>query len=199
MEKYLKDAPSTRDKILQATLKIMGKEGFQNITIKKIADMAEVNIAAVNYHFGSKTNVINEAIKLLNGERTKCFGVLEQKTIPALERLRGFLYNYVGSALEYPDVFRNFIYSAINNCLDSNDNIILLKKEGFEKIKDTVTECGIYMDDEVLMMKLVQIVGCVQFPILVGKQMEQMTGLDFNDATVKNKYVELMLKLLIEE
>ncbi|MDF2591013.1 MAG: transcriptional regulator, TetR family [Clostridia bacterium] len=199
MENYLKDAPSTRDKILHATLKIIGKEGFQNITIKKIADMAEVNIAAVNYHFGSKTNVINEAIKLLNDERTKCFGILEQKELPPLERLSGFLYSYVGSALEYPDVFRNFIYCAINNCLDNNENIVLLRKEGFEKIRDTIIECGISMDNEVLMMKLVQVIGCVQFPILVGKQMEQMTGLDFNEDAIKDKYVDLMLISLLRE
>jgi AcrR family transcriptional regulator len=197
MENYLKDAASTRDKILHATLKIISKEGFQSITIKKIADLAEVNIAAVNYHFGSKTNVINEAIKLLNGERLRCFEVLEQKDIPPVERLRSFLFNYMESALEYPDVFRSFIYSAINNRLDNDDNIVLLKKESFERIKSTINEADLYIDDEVLMMKLVQIIGGIQLPILLGVHMNQMSGIDFNENEMKSKYVELMLKSLL--
>ena len=199
MERAIKDTISTRDKILDATLKIIGKEGFQNITIKKIADIAEVNIAAVNYHFGSKTNVVDEAIRVLNGKRTKCFEVLGQMDILPEERLRRFLINYLESALEYPDVFRCFIYSAINNCLDSGDNIILLKKESAEKIKSTLSEAGIFMDNEELRMKLVQIVGCMQLPILLGGHMKQMSDLDFDNIEVRNKYVELMLKALLTQ
>lgn len=199
MGKTLKDAVSTRDRILHATLKIIGKEGFQNITIKKIADLAEVNIAAVNYHFGSKANVINEAIKVLNEKLVKCFEVLEQKDIPPIERLRSFLYSYMGSALEYPDVFRNFIYSAINNCLDSGDYIVFLKKEGFEKIRSTINEVGLFMDNEILVMKMVQMVGSMKLPILLGEQMKQMSGLDFDKIEVRNKYVELMLKSLLTQ
>jgi AcrR family transcriptional regulator len=197
MEKTLVEAISTRDKILNATLKIIGKEGFQNITVKKIADLAEVNIAAVNYHFGSKTNAVNEAIQVLNEKRMRCFEVLEQKDMPPIERLRRFLFNYMESALEYPDVFRNFIYSAINNCLNSGDNIVLLKKENFDKIKSTMNEGGLYIEDEVLMMKLVQIIGCMQLPILLGGRMEQMSGMDFDKLEVRSKYVELMLKSLL--
>jgi TetR/AcrR family transcriptional regulator, regulator of cefoperazone and chloramphenicol sensitivity len=197
MGKTIKDAVTTSDKILHATLKIIGKEGFQSITIKKIADLADVNIAAVNYHFGSKSNVISEAIKLLNGNRVKCFEVLEQKDIPPEERLRRFLVNYMGSALEYPDIFRSFIYGAINNRFNSGDNIILLEKDSFEKIKSTINEVGLYIDDDVLMLRLVQIIGCIQLPILLGNHMEQMSGIDFNDCAVRNKYVELMLKSLL--
>lgn len=199
MEKTIKDAVSTRDRILHATLKIIGKEGFQNITIKKIADLAEVNIAAVNYHFGSKVNVINEAIKVLNGKLMKCFEVLEQKDTPPVERLRCFLFSYMGSALEYPDVFRNFIYSAINNCLSSSDYIVFLKQEGFEKIRSTINEIGLFMDNEVLIMKMVQMVGAMELPILLGENMKQMSGLDLDKLEVRNKYVELMLKSLLTE
>jgi TetR/AcrR family transcriptional regulator, regulator of cefoperazone and chloramphenicol sensitivity len=199
MDKTLKEAVSTSDKIMHATLKIIGKEGFQNVTIKKIADLADVNIAAVNYHFGSKTNVINEAIKVLNRKRMRCYEVLEQKDIPPVERLRRFLFDFMGSALEYPDVFRNLIYSAINNCLDSDANIVLLKKESFEKIKSTINEAGIEIDNDVLMMKLVQIIGCIQLPILLEEHLEQMSGMDFGKNEVRNKYVELMLKSLLAQ
>jgi len=56
---------STKNKILEATLSIISNEGFQNVTIRRIAMDAGVNVAAVNYHFGSKDNVINEALEYL--------------------------------------------------------------------------------------------------------------------------------------
>ena len=199
MEKTLKDAVSTRDKILYATLRIIGKEGFQNITIKKIADLAEVNIAAVNYHFGSKINVVNEAIKVLSKKLMTCFDVLDQKDIPPVERLRRFLCSYMGSALEYPDVFRSFIYSAINNCLSSDDYIVFLKKEGYEKIRGTINEVGLFMDNEVLVMKMIQMVGSMELPILLGENMKQMSGMDFDKVEVRNKYVELILESLLTQ
>lgn len=199
MENYLKDAASTRDKILFTTLKLIGKEGFQNITIKKIADLAEVNIAAVNYHFGSKTNVINEAMQVLNVKLVKCFEVLDQKHIPPVERLRSFLLSYMERALEYPDVFRSFIYSAINNSLDDGNYIVFLKKEGFEKIRNTINEVGLVLDKDELVIKLVQMVGSLELPILLGEHMEQMSGMDFNSNEIRVKYVELALKSLLTE
>ncbi len=127
----------------------------------------------------------------------RCFEVLEQKDIPPEERLRRFLFSYMESALEYPDVFRNFIYSAINNCLGSDDYIVFLKKEGFDKIRSTINEVGLFMDNEVLLMKILQMVGSMELPILLGEHMEQMSGIDFNHNEIRNKYVELMLKSLL--
>jgi AcrR family transcriptional regulator len=197
MENYLKDATSTREKILHATLKIIGKEGFQNITIKKIADLAEVNIAAVNYHFGSKTNVISEAIKVLNGKLMKCFCVLQNKEIPPVERLRSFLLSYTESALEYPDVFRNFIDSAINNNAISSSYIEFLKKDGIGKIISVLKEAGVAEDGETLAMKMVQMISALEFPILLSKQVKFLAGIDYNENDVKEKYVELILKSLL--
>jgi len=39
------DNPNTKDKILEATLNIISDEGFQNVTIRKIAIVAGVNVA----------------------------------------------------------------------------------------------------------------------------------------------------------
>ena len=47
-----KDIPNTKDRILNSTLYIIGKEGFQNVTIRKIAATADVNVASINYYFG---------------------------------------------------------------------------------------------------------------------------------------------------
>lgn len=54
---------STKERIIRVTMDMIAEEGLQNITIRKIAARAGVNVAAVNYHFGSKDVLINEALR----------------------------------------------------------------------------------------------------------------------------------------
>ena len=56
---------STKEKILNTTLELIKEEGFESVTIRKIAELSDTNIALVNYHFGSKEKLISETIKVL--------------------------------------------------------------------------------------------------------------------------------------
>ncbi|MBN2315625.1 MAG: CerR family C-terminal domain-containing protein [Sedimentisphaerales bacterium] len=49
-----KDGIDTRDKILKAASEVFAKEGYRNTTVADICRRAGSNVAAVNYHFGSK-------------------------------------------------------------------------------------------------------------------------------------------------
>lgn len=68
-----KNELSTKKAIINATREVLKKNA--NVTIRDIADAAFVNIAAINYHFGSKDNlitiVITELIKELRDKVTK--------------------------------------------------------------------------------------------------------------------------------
>ena len=44
----------TKERILEAAGDIFGREGFKATTIRRIAEVAQVNIAAINYHFRDK-------------------------------------------------------------------------------------------------------------------------------------------------
>jgi AcrR family transcriptional regulator len=99
----------TSESIINATLKIIGEEGFQNVTIRKIAALAGVNVAAINYHFGTKDIVINEALKYLTGKLMKSFNLLKEKELSPKTRMQNFIRSYADAALEHPDVFRNYI------------------------------------------------------------------------------------------
>ena len=55
----------TKEKIMRATLELTKQEGFEKITIKKIAEASGTNVALVNYYFGSKENLFSESIKLI--------------------------------------------------------------------------------------------------------------------------------------
>ena len=53
----------TRHRIVKAAGEIFGHKGFQKATIRDIACAANVNLAAVNYHFGGKQGLYNTVIE----------------------------------------------------------------------------------------------------------------------------------------
>jgi AcrR family transcriptional regulator len=53
----------TKDRILAAAGDIFGKMGFKDATIRRIAQAAEVNIAAINYHFRDKEGLYGAVLE----------------------------------------------------------------------------------------------------------------------------------------
>ena len=54
---------STKDRILNAAEGLFAQQGFSGTSLREVTSRADVNIAAVNYHFGSKENLINEVFR----------------------------------------------------------------------------------------------------------------------------------------
>jgi len=72
---------TTKTLILETTERLLAEHGFESVSLRDITTAAEVNVAAVNYHFGSKEKLF-EAIQCryiepLNAERLR---VLEELT-----------------------------------------------------------------------------------------------------------------------
>lgn len=54
---------STKDRILGAAEELFAQQGFAGTSLREVTSRADVNIAAVNYHFGSKENLVNEVFR----------------------------------------------------------------------------------------------------------------------------------------
>lgn len=48
---------TTKDRLLSAACQVFAEKGYRDATVAEICDVAEANIAAVNYHFGNKENL----------------------------------------------------------------------------------------------------------------------------------------------
>ena len=53
----------TRERLLDAAEGLFAENGFASVSIRDIAATADVNIAAVNYHFQSKDNLYHEVLR----------------------------------------------------------------------------------------------------------------------------------------
>ena len=97
---------ATKQQILTATIDAIEKYGLQNITTRVIAEEAGVNNAALHYYYGTKEQLLEQALSsTLNHmledteEMIKGIGGLE-------ERLRSVLTYLVEGTIAYPNLIR---------------------------------------------------------------------------------------------
>jgi AcrR family transcriptional regulator len=69
----MNERPDTKTRILDAAEKLFGEKGFDATSLRDITTEADVNLAAVNYHFQSKDTLIEATIlraaNPVNGQR----------------------------------------------------------------------------------------------------------------------------------
>jgi AcrR family transcriptional regulator len=91
----------TKDRILDAAERLFADQGFSATSLRAITSEADVNLAAVNYHFGSKNGLIEAVFERrlgpLNQERIALLDALESADDnPRLEKI---LEAFVGPPL----------------------------------------------------------------------------------------------------
>jgi TetR/AcrR family transcriptional regulator, regulator of cefoperazone and chloramphenicol sensitivity len=59
----VKDDAETRARVLQTAERLFGERGFKMVTVRDICKAARANVAAVNYHFGSKMGLYRQVLQ----------------------------------------------------------------------------------------------------------------------------------------
>ncbi|EXI87898.1 MAG: HTH-type transcriptional repressor KstR2 [Candidatus Accumulibacter sp. BA-94] len=75
-----KTSSDTRDRILDVAERLFMENGYEATSMRMITGAAEVNLAAVNYHFGSKEALLREVFR-------RRLGWLNENRLQALDRL----------------------------------------------------------------------------------------------------------------
>jgi AcrR family transcriptional regulator len=58
----MSERETTRARLLRATLEVLGRNGVARTTSREIAAAAGVNLQAITYHFGSKDDLVTQAL-----------------------------------------------------------------------------------------------------------------------------------------
>ena len=83
----------TRSRLLEAAREIFSQCGFQGATVREICRRADANVAAVNYHFGSKDGLLAEALNF-SALKTLQSANIAANTCPEM-RLRLFIRDFM--------------------------------------------------------------------------------------------------------
>ena len=96
----------TRSAILAAAERLYAERGFSDVTLREIVAEANVNLAAVNYHFGSKDELIAELFV------TRSIATNRER----LRKLRAAEENGTGRAA-VEDILRALVGPTLRDCL----------------------------------------------------------------------------------
>ena len=134
----------TKARILDSAEQLFAEYGFSATSVRQITNAADVNIAAVNYHFGSKEELLHAVFKRrvdpINAERVKTLLALQAETKdgePTLEQvMRAFLEpSFRASPLLGPEGAK-FLQLVGRMHSETNEQL----RESFFKLFDEVTQ-----------------------------------------------------------
>lgn len=74
-----------RRKLLLAALKKIGEKGYENASVREIADEAGQNVAAIAYYFGNKEKLYVSVLEGIGGYLGGIFGAIAEETRAKLQ------------------------------------------------------------------------------------------------------------------
>lgn len=77
----------TREKILQAAKKLFEQKGFESTSVREIAALAGVNVALINYHFGSKELLLGALVEESTASVFSLLSDITKSSLPPQEKL----------------------------------------------------------------------------------------------------------------
>jgi AcrR family transcriptional regulator len=180
----------TKTRILDGAEQLFAREGFHNTSLRALTSLAEVNLASVNYHFGSKEALLQAVIERrllpLNAIREeKIEAVLtlarQNSKPPAAENL---LRAFIEPTLEFRNSSpgaRDFIY-LIGRALSEPDETIRNCFVGlvlplFQLLFKGLSEALPQLAPEILLARLQFIMGSMSHVMCMGSHSSPPPGL----------------------
>lgn len=192
----IQTAPNkTKDKILHVAMDIIASEGFHGITVRKIATKAEVNVAAVNYYFGSKENLISEALAYLTVQLKDTFNILKSNDKDPIPLLSDFISTYMRVIASYPDMVKSLItYAVQDKPLQGHaEYSVFLQTEGIDLIKKMIKKAVPELDDLSLSLRALNLMSGLSMPYLMGNSINNMLHVNLFDDQIRQVYAGLLL------
>ncbi|MBN2983989.1 TetR/AcrR family transcriptional regulator [Cohnella algarum] len=144
---------------------MIDSQGAENVTTRKIAEMAGTNSALVHYYFGSKEKLINEALKIRFESLRETLFVLDDASLAPLDRLREFTVHYVKAMRNQPQVLKRALDQ--ESLFDSQtEYVTFLKTHGLEKFGGLLKEITGEEDPERLLLMIQHIFSAVITPVI---------------------------------
>jgi len=97
----------TRERILDAAERLFMGHGYEGTSMRQITSEAAVNLAAVNYHFGSKESLMQEVFRRrldwLNDERMRVLNLMEGESAGKALKPSQIVDGFFGTLLRMAD------------------------------------------------------------------------------------------------
>ncbi len=187
---------SVEGRIISATIDCIEKYGISGATNRQIAQMAEVNIAAINYYFRSKDVLIQRCMEITLKNAFDLSDIPPMPGVPAQERCIAILIDLIQGGYQYPGITRSHFY----NLLAEGRSDLLLVEHVNRFITELVADlhdrgCALALDE--MRLAIVQIVSAVFLAILAPDLFETRQGINLRDPQACRAYVTRLVSKLL--
>ena len=187
------DKADTRSRILEAAAEIIGKERNLNLTIREIANRAEVNLASINYHFQSKENLLDQVELMLMDNIRHIYTNLNDAKVSPRDRLISWANSLIKHLIDYPGIIYLIgtrVLERENTCI--NQYLNLMETDLAPLIKELT---GI-KDDSIAGFKVLHLISGVVYPILIFSSADEHSVININNETTRKEYVTSLVASL---
>ena len=119
---------STRDRLIEVSGELFAERGFDSVSLRMITESANANLAAVNYHFGSKEElilaVVEDIVGPVNEKRLEQLGGINSNSPNSL---RAIIHAFIDPVFDVTSAGAgadNNYYKLISRCIASRDERI---------------------------------------------------------------------------
>ncbi|MDD3776774.1 MAG: TetR/AcrR family transcriptional regulator [Actinomycetota bacterium] len=190
------DRTETKERIIKAFLDIIGQKGDLRVTVRDISKKANVNLAAVNYYFRTKQNLLDEIEKYFFKKVFDNNQILDDLSLSPKQRI----LNWAQGIIVLLDQNPGIIWVIANKVIKKEKDSIFLnefihqKDQRISRLIKTITGIN---DPKLLSIKTSQIISGITSPLIffygLGKEF------DFNLDNTENLilYTETLINSIL--
>jgi len=116
---------STRDRLIEVSGELFAERGFDSVSLRVITESANANLAAVNYHFGSKEElilaVVEDIVGPVNQKRLERLGEIDSTSSVSLKAIIHAFIDPVFDVTSADAGADNKYYKLLSRCIASRD------------------------------------------------------------------------------
>jgi AcrR family transcriptional regulator len=186
---------SVEERIVDAAIECIEKYGVKGATNRKIAALAGVNNAAINYYFRTKDALVERCMR---ATLDNAFDWEEIDKLPgqtARERCVAIFKELIQGGINYPGLTRSHFYDLIN---EGNYRSLAVEKlnEFAENLVKDMKQKGASLEAGQLRLACMQITSAAMMVIL-APQLFAPFGFDLRDEATRDSFVNRLVDRLL--
>jgi AcrR family transcriptional regulator len=184
------DDLGAKESILQTTMAMINEvEDVDTITMRQIAERAQVGIGSINYHFRSKDNLLNEAVgRLMGDQASRWYAPYDKDKTDPVSRLKMLLIDTANVAFRHEKLSRIAVsHALLEGNMEPPQLILPILRDIYGGTKDEVE----------LRLIAFQLITTTQVIFLRAADFRLYSGIDIYDEEQRNLSLESIVENII--
>ena len=186
-----------KESIIEATLQCIRESGVQDVTVREITERASVNTAAINYYFGSKEQLIRDALEqhfdnlLVDWEV-----ILDRRAMNFSQGLKALMLEIMEETHQNPNLIKAHLYGPL--IYNRTDGPFAEQFDRFlQHLLEEKKKAQPDKSEQTHQMEIMQLFSGVLFPGLLVDLFDDFHKWDLKNADDQESYVEELVDRVI--